>query len=668
MDVARGASLPDVQAPSDASRAQAARLTHDRGTVFALTIGLALICLLVKIALLPFPVETVGEFVRWLLRLAIVYSADACFVFGLGLTCWLFTRVAAANRWSAVLWRIALLAIYLLAGVYAVASHRVFQVTSEMITYRLLAFLGHMDVMASSLWSYVNGDVIRGLILVPIVLLLGFFVGNELRWVRRAGAVSAKPLALAAVLVLLYGGVCKAYVHYSWTEEDRWERRISANPHATFLYSWVRELVVDDSLPSLLAMEDADESDIISPRNEDADEVAPALPPNVAPPKNVLMIVMESVSAEYLGLYGAKYDTTPQLQRYLAQNGNGIVFDNFYIQCPYSCKSLVSITTGVYPRPDWGLIVRDNPNFQVPLLSEWLTDRAGFRSCYLHAGYWSWKHRDGYFGRRPDATLIDAETLPGPFVNSWGVTDAAMYSSALDWIAESDKPFFAMAFTIETHHPYVGGPNPLPLGPEHHDEEATRMHNRYLNAIRNADQQIVDLLEELKRRKLDESTLVVILGDHGEFFGQHNQWLHGYSVYNTAVQVPLIMIHPSLQQYPRRIEQPCQAIDLPYTIAQLVGQEPPDEWQGRNLLTDREEAHLYFFSLFRRPVFGLRDGNYKYHFYINSGKQELFDLSKDPQEKKNLADRHPELCKEYRRKVAGFVRYQKQYLAERGAQ
>jgi len=350
MDVARGASLPTGQAPSDASRAQAARLTHDRGTVLALTLGLAVICLFVKIALLPFPVETVGEFVRWLLRLAIVYSADACFVFGLGLVCWLLTRFAVAHRWSAVLWRVSLLAVYLLAGVYAVASHRVFQVTSEMITYRLLAFIGHVDVMTSSLWSYVNADVVRGLILVPIVLLLGFFVGNELRWVRRAGSVNAKPILLATALVLLYGGVCKAYVHYSWTEEDRWERRISANPHATFLYSWVRELVVDDSLPSLLAMEDADESDVISARR--AVDVAPALPPNVTPPKNVLMIVMESVSAEYLGLYGSKYDTTPELERYLAENGNGIVFDNFHVQCPYSCKSLVSITTGVYPRPD----------------------------------------------------------------------------------------------------------------------------------------------------------------------------------------------------------------------------------------------------------------------------------------------------------------------------
>ena len=552
MDAAKGGSLSMERAAHLESCERQARLIHDRGTVFALTLGLGVICLFVKFALLPFPVETAGDFVRWVLRLAVVFAADACFVFSFGLVCWIVTGRAASRRWSAALWRIALLVAYLLAGVYAVASHRVFQVTSEMITYRLLAFIGKIDLMTSSLWSYVNGQVIRGLILVPVVLLLGFFIGNELRWVRRVGAVTAKALVPVAALVMLYGGVCKAYVHYSWTEEDRWERRISANPHATFLYSWVRELAADDSLHALLVMADADDSDVA--RRQPATEMAPCLPPNVQPPKNVLMIVMESVAAEYMGLYGSQYDTTPELQRYLDKHQNGVVFDNFYVQCPYSCKSLVSITTGVYPRCDWQLIVRDNPQLQVPILGEWLAKQAGYRSCYLHAGFWSWKYRDQYFGRHPDSTLIDAETLPGPFVNSWGVTDDAMYEAALDWVAEDDRPFFLMAFTIETHHPYVAGPDPLPLAPpEDEDDAASQMYNRYLNAIRNADRKIVHMLEELKKRKLDESTLVVILGDHGEFFGQHNMWLHGYGIYDTAVHVPLIMIHPSLQQFPRRM-------------------------------------------------------------------------------------------------------------------
>ncbi len=643
----------------------AERLVHDRTTVVSLAVGLAAICLVTKIALLPFPVESVGEFVRWLLRLAIVSAADLCFVASLTIVCWVLTSWTSRGVWLSRASRLLALTLFLTAGIYGVVSVRVFEVTSEMITFRLLAFLGNVDVMASSVWAYVNPSVMRGLILVPLVLLLGFFLGSELKFIRRSGALSRKAVLCGLALVAAYGGVANAYVNHSWEDEDRWERRISRSPHATFLYSWVREMVLGDSLSYDLQMVDADESDFVAAK--DPDKIAPCLPPNVERPKNVLLIVMESVSAEYLSLYGSDYRTTPRLERYLAENQNGVVFDNYYVHCPYSCKSLMSLTTGVYPRVDWKLIVRDNPDFGVPLINEHLADQAGFRGCYLHSGYWSWKYRDQYFGRRPETRLIDAETLPGPFVNSWGVTDEAMYEAALDWVDESEQPFFLMAFTIETHHPYVEGANPQDMGAKQDSENHKSLQERYLNAIRNADQKIVNMLQGLKDRGLDQDTLVVITSDHGESFGQHNMWLHGFGVYTSAVHTPLIMIHPSLAGYPRRMSQPCQQIDLPYTMAELVGVEPHESWQGRNLLDGRKDAHLYFFSLYRRPVLGMRDGRYKYHYYINTGKQELFDLRADPREKRNLADKQVERCKRYRQLVGGFVSYQKNFLAERGA-
>ncbi len=666
MEETRATALPRARLRRrPGPRTAADRLAHDRATVAALTVGLAAICLVTKFMLLPFPVETAGEFIRWLLRLAVVYAADLCFVVGLGLVCWIFTGLAARSHWGSLFTRFLVLGLFLLAGIFGIVSIRVFQVTSVMITYQLLAFLGDVNVMSSSVWEYANDGVIRGLVLIPLVLLSGFFLGAELRIVRRSGNLSPRTLACGVAVVAAYGGVAEAYVNRSWLEETRWERRISHSPHGTFLYSWVQELMFGDSMTYDLQMADADESEFIATKNPD--QIAPVLPPNVRPPKNVLMIVMESVSAEYLSLYGSKYPTTPRLEQYLAEHQHGVVFDNYYVHSPYSCKSLMSLTTGVYPRVDWKLIVRDNPDFGVPLISEHWMDQAGYRACYLHAGYWSWRYRDRYFGRRPETKLIDAETLPGPFVNSWGVTDEAMYRAALDWIDEDNRPFFLMAFTIETHHPYVEGPDPQVMGVPRSGDHRVRFQERYLNAIRNADQKIVDMLEELKKRGLDQDTLVVITSDHGEMFGQHNMWLHGFGVYNTAVHTPLIMIHPSLAGFPRRIAQPCQQIDLPFTLTELVGIEPHADWQGRNLLDGRDDAHLYFYALYRGPVLGMRDGDFKYHYYILTGKQELFDVQDDPREQRNLADQQPERCRRYRQLVGGFVSYQKKYLADRGA-
>jgi arylsulfatase A-like enzyme len=66
-------------------------------------------------------------------------------------------------------------------------------------------------------------------------------------------------------------------------------------------------------------------------------------------------------------------------------------------------------------------------------------------------------------------------------------------------------------------------------------------------------------------------------------------------------------------------------------------------------------------------VLGLRDGDFKYHYYVDTGEQELFNVAKDPGESKNLVDQYPERCRDYRRRVAGMAKYQRRFLAEHGS-
>ncbi len=190
--------------------------------------------------------------------------------------------------------------------------------------------------------------------------------------------------------------------------------------------------------------------------------------------------------------------------------------------------------------------------------------------------------------------------------------------------------------------------------------------NRYLNALRKADQSIAWLVQELDRRGLAESTLIVVTSDHGESFGQHGQWTHGFGVYQPQVVVPLVMIHPSLRDVPRRISEVRQQIDIAPTLLHLLGYASPAQWQGQSLFAPAAQPRAYFSSLGVRFNFGLRDGKYKYHHYINSGLDELFDLTTDPDELNNLASSHPELCRQYRRRLAGLVNYQSRFLAEHG--
>jgi arylsulfatase A-like enzyme len=353
-----------------------------------------------------------------------------------------------------------------------------------------------------------------------------------------------------------------------------------------------------------------------------------------------------------------------------------VVFENVYVQSPSSCQSLAALTASVYPRPDWGLMVRDEPDFDVPTIAEVLVDR-GYRTCFAHSGYWRWKNRDRYLRSRGAQTLIDADTIAGEQVNTWGVADRAMFQATLDWIDEDrSRPFFALAYTIETHHPYVA------REPLHDFGVGDEDFNRYLNALRATDETIAWVMDELERRGLAESTLVVVTADHGESFGQHNQRIHSFSLYEPAVHVPLVLLYPALRgQHPPRVTEVAGHIDIAPTLLDALGIEAPADWQGCSLLrrgagqpadvgrsaTPSYDRRIYFFATGNQVVLGLRDGPYKYHYHLATAHEELFDLSADRAELHNLASDDPARCVGYKRKLGGFVSYQRRFLAEHRA-
>jgi arylsulfatase A-like enzyme len=626
----------------------------------ALALSLAAIVVLVKMALLPFPVSTIGEFARWLLRLNIVASPDLCFV--AGLTALAVAASLALCRWPRVEGRAlrpALVAIYALAAVYAVASIPMYKVTMVPFTIRLLSFVGGPGVMVSSVTPYLPPGMLFALFTAPAAVALTPWAARRRPMGALVARCGATTLTVAALLIAANGFVCQHYVMGTWTDPNRWERRIAQSPHWVLLHSCVEELAKDRPFTHSYSFDAIDESDFQRPpRSNPLD-----LPPLVAPderPRNVLLIVLESTSAEYFGVMGSRWPTTPNLDVLAARHG--VVLENVYAQAASSCKSLVALTNSTYPRPDWLLIVRDHPQFDVPALPQVLRER-GYRSCYAHSGYWSWQGRDRFLLARGVDQLVDASVKPKEQINSWGINDEAMYQGVLDWIdAEPGKPFFAFAYTNETHHPYVTPQTSYDFGAV--DEEF----GRYLNSVRGADTKIAWLLGELDRRGLLDSTLVAITADHGESFGQHNQWTHAFGVYEQTVHVPLVLLHASLAGLPRRSAAVGQHIDIAPTLLDVLAIPAPAEWQGRSLLRPDDGERAYFMSVGNEVTLGLRDGAYKYHYYVDTQREELFDLTADPQEIDNLAEKQPDKCAEYRRRVGGWVTYQREFLAKHGVQ
>lgn len=639
--------------------------TSLRRVALSLAFGVALVLTATKLTLLPFPVESVLEFMRWLLRLAVVSSADLLFVAGLLATSLMVIHGVARLPGSAHSIRrrqrvlhASLIAAFQTAALYGILSVPLFRMTMVPLTVQLLSFSGGPGLMASSVGDFVTWSTRIALLAVPLVLLgLTWLAAG--RWGERyLSRMGSKAVAIALLLVVVQAIVCRSYIRAQWTDPNRWERRIAVSPHAALLDSCWDELLKRDHLTLSFDPVDVDESDF-EPREAQHLPHAATSTDSITEPRNLIVIVLESVGASYLDIYGGPHRTMPHLQRRAEQGG--IVFEDVYAHAASSPKGLVALTTSVVPRVDWKLITRDCPAFDVPSLPAVLHER-GYRSCYLHSGHWNWKRRDEFLRARGVHALIDADSLPSEKVFSWGISDQAMFEAGLAWIDEQpEAPFHMLLWTIETHHPYLAGGDPIDFGVD--DEEL----NRYLNAIRQADARIEWLMNELARRGLAESTVVAVTGDHGEVFGQHNQRVHSFGIYQENVRVPLVVLHPGLLASGVRQSGACQQIDIPATLLGLLEAPRPTEWQGRDVLNEGPAPRAYFFSTGNEVILGLREGRYKYHYHLGEGFEELFDLQADPREQVNLAAQHTERCASYRSRVGGLVTYQRAYLARHGA-
>jgi len=156
------------------------------------------------------------------------------------------------------------------------------------------------------------------------------------------------------------------------------------------------------------------------------------------------------------------------------------------------------------------------------------------------------------------------------------------------------------------------------------------------------------VLEELRRLGIYDRATVLLTSDHGEGLGDHGEGEHGILLYRESLQVPLILKLPGNARSGETISQPVQLVDIPPTLLELAGVEPPERIEGVSLLdflrgrsSEIPRRTIYAESYYPRLYFGwselasLLDS--RYH-YIDSPEPELYDLLADPQERNNLID------------------------------
>ena len=368
-----------------------------------------------------------------------------------------------------------------------------------------------------------------------------------------------------------------------------------------------------------------------------------------AHPMNIVMVIMESVGTHHLQLYGSRFKNTPELMRL---SRHAAMFTRIYAPQAMSSNAMAAIFCSLYPPHFWQTITWTAPELPVPGLASVLAGRR-YRALFLHSNNRALEaDHEKRFLLSHGFNQIQVGILEPP-------RDDLMIPAAIQWIgADRSRPFLLAIWTDGAHQPYVSD-RAENYGVSDGD------FNRYLNAVRSTDALIGELEKQMEAMGLADNTLLVISGDHGEAFHEHGNLVHGFTVYDEEVHIPLLLVNGRLFPEPVRINEIGQQVDIAPTVLDVLGYSLPAQWQGRSLFASDRVNRAYLFANRRSFMFGLVDGDLKYIYDLDGYDTGLYDLSRDPAESANLIhDSHYALeVEQARSRIAAWRDFQDLYLA-----
>jgi arylsulfatase A-like enzyme len=375
-------------------------------------------------------------------------------------------------------------------------------------------------------------------------------------------------------------------------------------------------------------------------------------------PRNVILIVVDTLRADRLSAFGYARPTSPNLAEFAR---HAVRFDAARSQAACTFPSVNSILTSRWPaaflgQPNGALGIPP----EVPSLAEILQAR-GFHTVAVSASAVVRKspsrfNPGGGFARGFDVFHEDCVWQPASCV------DAA----AAGHLRQGGKPLFLYLHYIDPHGPYqppptwrrrfaTGNPetpqkewvrkgNPNPIGdwlykgktnPGFTPQDLQHLKDLYDEEIGFVDSQLGALFGRLRQTGLLKSSLVILAADHGEEFLEHGDVKHCRNLFDTSLHVPLVVRVPATP--PRVVASPVQNLDLMPTVLDYLGIRVTGSFAGRSLRAEIEgRAAPEIQYAIQGSQRSAADGRYKLIEDLASGKQTLYDLKADPGETKDV--------------------------------
>jgi arylsulfatase A-like enzyme len=368
---------------------------------------------------------------------------------------------------------------------------------------------------------------------------------------------------------------------------------------------------------------------------------------------NVILIVVDTLRRDRLGVYGHEPTLTPAVDAFAA---DAVRYEEAYAQAPWTTPSVGALLASRYPQA-LGITRRRSALPEEPVLLPETLQGAGYETGAVVSNLFCssrWNFGQGF-------SFFDDSVARGyEDVTSSEVTDRAIEFVDRD----REGPFFLWIHYFDPHFLYVLHPEFVPptdyegrindaMGYEKLDKlqekgltdaDVAEMFRRYDSEVGYTDRQVGRFLAHLRERGLYENAVVIFTADHGEAFLEQGVLGHGRTLQQDLVNVPLLMKIPGVA--PGVVESTVQLVDVAPTVLDRLGlPEPSTGFVGRSLLgqPDEEEPHPAFFStMLAGDTRGVVIAGMKLTERKRTGERVLFDVDADPGERNNLAAEQPQ--------------------------
>lgn len=344
----------------------------------------------------------------------------------------------------------------------------------------------------------------------------------------------------------------------------------------------------------------------------------------VATRPDILVVVLESVGAKAVR---ENLQDLPTLARLMRE---GTVFPNASVNVSASSQSMFSLMYSNHPRLAFGFKPRDDAGHYPEAFLKTLR-RAGYSTNFILGGDFAFQNADRMLEGGDSGLRSDHRTIPckvddrSTNISAHDVylPDHCVFAAFESWFVAQRAPRAAIIWTAHTHFPY-----------DFDDRRKVVSGSKaaYIAALRAVDRTLGQSLDRLAAT--GARPVVAIVGDHGDAFGEHGFVMHGQTVFQEEIGIPMILAGPGVPA--GKVDQRlAQIVDIAPTLVSLAGAGRPCGWQGLSLFGPETRKRAYAFALMREPMVGFREGNRKFTLGLRDGAMVQFDLAADP------AEQHP---------------------------